>query len=116
MSILGARSKLFGSENRTAVLLAVRLLQQTWPSELAKVLSLRLFTVQQILSSFEDEGIVATRTMGRTRVVTLNPRYYAAKELDALTWKLAIQNVELQQALAQVRRRPRATGKPGLEE
>lgn len=116
MSILGARPRLFGNENRTAVLLAIRLLQQTWPSELAKVLSLRLFTVQQILTSFEQEGVIASRVMGRTRVVTLNPRYFAAKELDALTWKLAMQNTELQQALAQVRRRPRAAGKPGLDE
>jgi len=116
MSILGARPKLFGSENRTAVLLAIRLLQQTWPSELAKVLSLRLFTVQQILTSYEQEGVIASRVMGRTRTVTLNPRYFAAKELDALTWKLAMQNTELQQALAQVRRRPRSAGKPGLDE
>lgn len=106
--------ELFGGRNRTAVLVAIRLLGETYPSELAELLDLRLFSVQSILESFEREGIIVSRSLGRTRRVTLNPRYFGHKELDALLWKLGESDTELQSRLAQRRRRPRRAGKPGL--
>ena len=106
--------ELFGGRNRTSVLLATRMLGETYPSELAAMLDLRLFSVQSILASLEREGITISRLLGRTRRVTLNPRYFASKELDALLWKVGKQDTALQQALASRRRRPRRAGKPGL--
>ncbi len=103
---------LFGNENRTAVLLAIRLLEQTYPSELAALLGLRLFTVQSILAGLESEGAVASRSLGRTRAVELNPRYFAYKELDALLWRLGQGDVGLQTKLARRRRRPRQRTPP----
>lgn len=103
-------STIFGSANRTAVLVAVRLLEQTYPSELASLLGLRLFSVQQILAAFERDGVVATRLLGRTRLVMLNPRHVAFRELDALLWKLGQLDVELQRKLGARRRRPRQPG------
>ena len=105
---------LFGSRNRTAVLLALRLLEETYPSELAGMLGVRLFTVQSILSSLESEGVIVSRRVGTTRTVSLNPRYFAHDELSALLWKLGQQDTALQQRLATRRRRPRRAGKPGL--
>ncbi len=90
------------------------MLETTYPSELAQLLGLRTFTVQTILASLEREAIIASRLMGRTRVVTLNPRYFAHAELSALLWKLGQRDVELQTRLAARRRRPRRAGKPGL--
>lgn len=106
--------QLFGSRTRTSVLLAVRLLGETYPSELATLLGLRLYSVQAVLKSLESEGVIVSRLLGRTRRVALNPRYFAFKELDALLWKVGQQDVALQDALAGKRRRPRRAGKPGL--
>lgn len=105
---------LFGNRNRTDVLVAVRLLEETYPSELAALLRVRVFTVQRILESLEDSGIVTSRLVGRTRLVTLNPRFFARDELGALLWALGKSDVELQRKLAARRRRPRRAGKPGL--
>ena len=101
---------LFGGRLRTSVLLAIRLLEQTWPSQLAELLEVRLFAVQRVLASLEAEGVIASRLVGRTRLVTLNPRYFAAKNLSALLWDLAVQDVPLQKQLAAWR--PRSAGKP----
>ncbi len=96
------------------VLVALRLLEETWPAELVATLGLRLYSVQRILAAYERDGVITSRLMGRTRRVALNPRYFAARELDALLWKLGSQDTELQQKLATRRRRPRRPGKPGL--
>lgn len=106
--------ELFGSRARTSVLVSLRLMEQSYASELAAVVGTRLYSVQRILTSLEGEGVVTSRLVGRTRVVTLNPRYVAAAELSALLWKLGEHDTALQKALAQVRRRPRRAGKPGL--
>ncbi len=109
--MLDSSSELFGSPNRTRVLITIRLLGETWASELAAMLGLRLFSVQTILASLERDAVIVTRTLGRTRQVMLNPRYFANAELDALLWKLGERDVSLQKALASRRRRPRRTGK-----
>ena len=109
--MLSNDSELFGSQNRTRVLVAIRLLGETWPSELAAALDLRLFSVQTILASLERDSVIVSRTIGRTRQVSLNPRYFAHAELEALLWKLGKQDAALQSALATRRRRPRRSGK-----
>jgi hypothetical protein len=96
------------------VLVAIRLLEATYPSELAALLGVRPFTIQSILASLEREAILVNRLMGRTRVVSLNPRYFAHDELSALLWKLGAHDMDLQAKLAARRRRPRRAGKPGL--
>lgn len=113
--MLERNSELLGNRNRTAVLVAIRLLGETWPSELASLLGLRIYSVQRILEAYEREGVLVSRTMGRTRRVSLNPRYVAHRELDALLWKLGRIDVELQSILSAGRRRPRRAGKPGLK-
>jgi DNA-binding MarR family transcriptional regulator len=107
-------SRLFGSRNRTAVLVALRLLEESYPSELAELLGLRLYSVQQILRSLEADAVVVSRTLGRTRRVTLNPRYIGHQPLAELLWRVGAQDVSLQRALGKKRRRPRRPGKPGL--
>ena len=104
-------SELFGNRNRTAVLIAIRLLEETYPRELAVLLDVRVYSVQTIIAQLEEDGVVATRHLGRTRRVSLNPRYFARDELATLLWKLGEHDLELQKALAERRRRPRRTGK-----
>jgi hypothetical protein len=111
---LAHRSRLFGTSIRTAILVGLRLLEESYPSELAMLLGTRLYSVQKVLQSLESEGVVVSRTFGNTRRVTLNPRYFAHAQLAALLWELGSHDPALQRALAAKRRRPRRMGKPGL--
>ena len=105
-------SKLFGSVRRTEVLLLLALLEESYPAELTRLLEAPKASVQLILDGLELEGVVASRQLGRTRRVGLEPRYFAAKELRALLIKLASARPDLKRAAASRRSRPRRKGKP----
>jgi hypothetical protein len=49
--------------------------------------------------------------MGNQRRVTLNPRYYAAKQLRELLLRLADGRADLEKIASNLRRRPRRRGK-----
>lgn len=102
----------FGSQTRTRVLLAVYLLGESYPRELARVLDSPLSMVQRALGSLELDGLVAGRSVGRTRVFRLEPRYFARDPLEAFLRRLAEAELELRDRVAAVRRRPRRTAKP----
>lgn len=104
-------TRLFGSRRRTEVLVTVALLGETFPAELARVLRARLFSVQTIVAALDREGVIATRLSGRARVVSLDPRYFAYRELKALLLRLADSEPELRAAAAGRRSRPRRAGK-----
>ena len=101
----------FGSQTRTRVLLVLSLLEQSYARELARVLRSSLSLVQKALLSLEKDGLVAIRSVGRTRVVTLSPRYFARRELRAFLNRLAEPDDRLKKAVSTLRRRPRRTGK-----
>ena len=108
---LRRETKLFGSSRRSQVLLLLALLEESYPSELARLLDAKLPAVLYILEGLETEGAVASRRFGRTRRISLDPRYYAAKELKAVLLKLADGEPVLQEAAARRRSRPRRRGK-----
>lgn len=101
----------FGSQTRTRLLLALSLLEQSYARELSRILEVPVSVVQKALLSLERDGLVAARSVGRTRVVTLNPRYFARRELLALLQRLAEPEERIRRAVAALRRRPRRTGK-----
>jgi DNA-binding FadR family transcriptional regulator len=94
------------------VLLALSLLGESYPRELSRVLDATLSGVQRALQSLELDGIVAGRSVGRTRVFQLDPRYFARDALKQFLRRLAEPEVGLQKQVAALRRRPRRTGKP----
>lgn len=102
----------FGGRTRTRVLLALRLLDSSYPRELSRVLNTPLSPVQRALRGLEIDGIVSARSVGRTRLFRLNPSYFARAELAAYLARLADADVELQGAVRSLRRRPRRTGRP----
>ena len=108
---IGSRPRLFGSERRTQVLVAVGMLQETYPRELARVLGAPLLSVQRIVDALEAEGVLATRLSGRERRIRLNPRYFALRELQALILRLARADQHTSAAVEQLRRSPRKRGK-----
>lgn len=109
--LVGSQSSPFGSVTRTRVLLALRLMGSSYPRELGRLTGTALNAVQGAIRSLENDGLIAGRSAGRTRLFELNPRFFAASELRALLDKLASADRVLQEAIATVRRRPRRTAK-----
>lgn len=102
----------FGGQTRTRVLFGLRLLEESYARELARVLGSPLSGVQMALRGLERDGLVAARNVGRTRVYELNPRYFALNELRQYLLRLTEGDPELERNVAALRRRPRRTGKP----
>jgi len=102
----------FGSGTRTRVLLVLSLLGESYARELARVLRAPLSAVQKALQSLELDGLVAGRSVGRTRVFQLDPRYFARDALKQFLLRLAEPETALRGQVATLRRRPRRTGKP----
>ena len=93
------------------MLLALRLPSETYARELARFLDLNLSGVQKALQSLERDGLVAGRAAGRTRLYRLNPRAFARREIEAYLERLLEPEAELRGRAAELRRRPRRTGK-----
>ncbi len=106
------KSSPFGGWTRTRVLLALRLLEESYPRQLARILEAPPSGVLKALKSLELDGLVAGRNVGRTRVFQLNPRFFAYDDLRRFLWRLTEPEEELRDRIADVRRRPRRTGKP----
>jgi hypothetical protein len=103
----------FGGQTRTRLLLALRLLDESYPRELARVLACPLNGIQSAIRGLERDGLVSVRPAGRTRLARLNPRYFAREELQQYLLKLAGADALLQARVGALRRRPRRPGKPG---
>ena len=102
----------FGSQSRTQTLVALALMETSYPRELARLLGTAVNNVQSALRSLERDGLVVVRSVGRTRVFQLNPRYFAAAPLRALLDRLAAADSNLRERVSALRRRPRRTAKP----
>ena len=101
---------LFGSKTRTDVLVTIARLDLTYPTEVARVLGLRLIEAQRAIVSLERDGIVISRLTGKTRNVSLNRRFSASDELYTLLLKMS-EEPSYGDRWAKLRRRPRAIGK-----
>jgi DNA-binding GntR family transcriptional regulator len=102
----------FGGLARTRVLVALALLETSYPRELARLLDAPVSGVRKALAGLERDGLVSGRLVGRTREVRLNPVYFARQELAAYLVRLAEGDPELRQRTQALRRRPRQAGKP----
>jgi len=102
----------FGGQARTRVLVSIRLLESSFPRELSRLLSVPVSAASRALAGLERDGLVVGRLIGRSRVYTLNPRYFAKQELESYLLRLSDADAELRKRTAQLRRRPRWAGKP----
>jgi len=103
---------LFGSRLRERILKLLALVEPAYPRQIAVLLGEHLVSVQNAVAALQDLGVVASRLAGRTRLVELNPQWYAAVELRALLGRLAEGDAEIRELAAVVRQRPRRPGKP----
>lgn len=93
----------FGSLARTRSLLALSLMTETYPRELARVLDAPLFSIQNALASLERDGLLASRVLGRTRLYALNARYLASRELREYLERLAGREFDLRRRIGMLR-------------
>lgn len=103
---------LFGNPTRTGLLLLISLIQETTISEAARVLDTSVSTVKKAADSLERTGVIAGRLVGRSRLLSLNPRFYGASELAQLLSRLSLADENLIAKAAEIRKRPRRAGKP----
>jgi DNA-binding transcriptional ArsR family regulator len=102
----------FGGKTRTRVLVALGLLGSSFPRELSRLLDTPVSAVSRALYGLERDALVAGRLVGRSRVNTLNPAYFAKRELGAYLARLADGDSDLLTRIGSLRRRPRRSGKP----
>ncbi len=106
-----AALRLFGTGIRTRVLLAIALLEQTYPRQVARILNASLLSTQRIVNDLERQGVIASRVNGAQREVRLNPVFFGYNELLALLLRLALADRPLLDEVELLRRRPRRAGK-----
>ena len=103
---------LLGSKNAERVLIYIFTRHEGYAREIAGFYRTDLKPIQMQLDKFEKSGVLASRTIGRTRPYAFNPRYPFLTELKALLEKaLSFYPVNEQEELTMNRRRPRAKGK-----
>ncbi len=104
---------LLGSIGCERVLMFLLARDEGYAREIARFYDTDLDPVQKQLDKLESGGALVSRTAGRTRLYTFNPRYPFLDELRALLEKaLAFYPDDLQDRLVMSRRRPRRRGKP----
>ncbi len=101
---------LFGTLTRTRVLLAISMMGETHASELAKLVGISLSRAQKTIDNLERSGIVGVEE-GKARRIRENPRNPFLPELALLLEKMSVHDTALQIGLAELRRRPRRSGK-----
>ena len=92
--------------------MSLRLLESSFPRELSRLLGVPVSAASRALAGLERDGLVAGRLIGRSRVYTLDPGYFARQELESYLLRLSDADTELRERTAQLRRRPRRAGKP----
>ena len=102
---------LFGTRMRTALLILVAVLEQTYPAEISRYLGSTIPAVQRTLDKLEDEGLIASRRLA-VRDVKLNPNYPAFRELRSFLLRLSEGYPQYRLVKESRRTRPRRRGKP----
>lgn len=103
---------LLGSKNAERVLIYIFSREEGYAREIANFYKTDLKSIQMQLEKFEKSGLLASRTVGRTRPYVFNPRYPFLTELKALLEKaLSFYSADEREELVMNRRRPRARGK-----
>jgi len=104
---------LLGSVNKERVLLFIYARGEGYAREISRFYATDLAPVQKQLEGLENGGILASRTAGRTRLYSFDPRYPLLDELKAFLAKtINFYPQEERDRLLLARKRPRRGGKP----
>ncbi len=112
----GFLSKLIGSRAAELALLHLYHYGETYGRAIADDMDSSLLPIQRQLDRLEDCGLLVSKTIGRTRSYTWNPKSPFMKPLKELV-KREYESIplDLRQQLFLKRRRPRRKGKPVIE-
>lgn len=104
---------LLGNKTAERVLLYLANYGHGYAREIAATHGSSVSVILKQLTRLENSGILVSRTLGRTRLYELNPRWFFYKELKALLEKaLAALPAEEVKRHYRARRRPRRANKP----
>ena len=104
---------ILGSANSERVLIFLIAREEGYAREIARFFDTTLAPIQQQLERLEFGGVLVSRSAGRTRLYSFNPRYPFLNELKALLAKaLTFYPEEVREDLIMNRRRPRRAEKP----
>jgi hypothetical protein len=99
---------LLGSVSSERVLMFLFARKEGYAREIARLFATHLDPIQKQLDKLELGGVLVSRTAGRTRLYTFNPRYPFLKELHGLLERgLSFYPPEQRESLVMVRRRPK---------
>ena len=106
-------AELFGSQTAEKCLLFLMAQGEGYSLEISKAFDISNTQVIRTLNKLEQADILVGKESGRTRVYSLNPKWFLAKELRALLSK-ALSNVplDLQESYFMKRKHPRKKNKP----
>jgi hypothetical protein len=104
---------LFGNSTVEKILFSLQTYGEGYATGMAKLYGEPVNKIQQQLKRLENNGIVVSRLIGKTRIYTLNPSYPFIKELAALIDKALqfLPESEMEKYYRK-RTRPRRPGKP----
>lgn len=104
---------ILGSLSSERVLMFICARKEGYAREIARFYETGLAPIQKQLDKLELAGVLASRTAGRTRLYSFNPRCAFLTEIRALLEKvLSFLPADERERLIMVRRRPRRRGKP----
>jgi len=104
---------ILGSVSCERVLIFLCVRKDGYAREIARFYETDLAPLQKQLDKLELAGILVSRTAGKTRLYSFNPRYAFLKELNALLEKvISFLPRDERERVVMVRRRPRRKGKP----
>ena len=104
---------LFGNVIIEKIFFYLATYNEGYPLGMAKTFGVPVNRIQQQLKRLEDNGIVASRLVGKVRLYTFNPRYPFLKELEGLIAKAFefVPDTD-KEMFYRKRTRPRRAGKP----
>lgn len=104
---------IFGNSTAAKVMLYLFHYGEAYASGLAKDMGITLSQVQKQLDRFETSNLLVSKTMGRVRIYSFNPKLAVTKKLKDLI-QVFYDSIPLEQKedLFRARRRPRRKGKP----
>lgn len=105
-------NELFGGETTAKCLVYLAAMDEGYPLEIAKAYGISNTQVIRTLNKLEQADVLIGREVGRSRVYSLNPRFFVANELKALLNRVVMSMpIEDQEKLFYRRKRPRKKGK-----
>ncbi len=104
---------ILGSTNRERILLYLVFRKEGYAREISRYYNTDLSQIQKQLERLENGGILFSRSVGKTIIYAINPRYPFKTELESLFKKTFEFLPKDEQASLQMdRKRPRRKGKP----